>query len=181
VELAASLVARGAAMTQPQAEYQNGSGLITSEYFDWPAYLQSEMAEKDPNLVVFMIGANDAKFIGDPEAYRALVAQAMDLMQAPERRVIWVGQPNSSQEKLAANVPTINAVFQEEAVKRPWVTYVDTWAVSSDAAGNYTSTLTDASGQPVIARAEDGVHLTQAGGRILADTVLAAILELYAE
>ncbi len=176
-----AMVARGAALTQPEAEYQNGSGLITPEYFDWPAYIRTEMAEKNPNLVVFMIGANDAKFFADPEEYRALVAEAMDLMEAPERRVIWVGQPNSSQEKLAANVPAINTIFQEEAAKRPWVTFVDTWGVTSDDAGNYSQVLPGAEGEGVIARADDGVHLTQAGGKILADAVMAAIGELYAD
>lgn len=179
VELGALITGRGGSLVQPEADYQNGTGLITREYFDWPAYLQSEMAAKDPNLAVFMIGANDAKFIGDPEAYRALVAQAMDLMEAPGRRVVWVGQPNSSQPKLAANVPVINAIFQEEAAKRPWVTFVDTWSATSDADGNYAQDLVDASGRTVRARADDGVHFTQEGGRILAAVVMAAISDLY--
>jgi hypothetical protein len=137
------------------------------------------MAEKNPNLVVFMIGANDAKFIGGPEEYRVRVSEAMGLMEAPERRVLWVGQPNSTQPKLAANVPAINAIFQEEAAKRPWVTYVDTWAATSDENGNYSQLLPDADGQLIRARADDGVHFTQEGGRILAGLVMEAISGLY--
>jgi hypothetical protein len=38
------MAALGASLTQPEAEYQNGTGLITVEYFDWPSYLRSEMA-----------------------------------------------------------------------------------------------------------------------------------------
>jgi hypothetical protein len=181
VELASSMAAAGATLTQPEAEYKNSSGLITREFFDWPAYIQSEMEARNPNLAVFMIGANDAKFLGDPEAYRGMVGEAMDLFKAPERRLVWVGQPNSSQEKLAVNLPTINRIFQEEASKRPWVTFVDTWAVTSDADGKYSQMLPDAGGEMVKAREDDGVHLTQPGGRILADVVLGAIAALYSE
>jgi hypothetical protein len=175
------VVARGGQLAQPEAEYQNGTGLITAEYFDWFAYLRSEMEEKQPNLVVFMIGANDAKFFGDPDAYRALVAEAMDTLEAPDRRVVWVGQPNSSQPRLAANLPAINAIFEEEAAKRPWVTYVDTRAATSAADGSYAQALEDAEGNLVQARADDGVHFTQEGGRILAAVVMDVILGLYSE
>ena len=66
----------------------------------------------------------------------------------------------------------MNQVFAEEAGKRPWVRYVDTWSLTSDANGNYTPYLPDGT----LARGNDGVHFTSAGGNYLAQAVIAAIL-----
>jgi hypothetical protein len=49
---------------------------------------------------------------------------------------------------------------------------VDTWALTSDANGNFTAYLPDGS----TARGSDGVHFTSAGGNYLAQAVLNAIL-----
>jgi hypothetical protein len=90
----------GAVPTQPEPEYKISSGLLRPEFFDWPAYLASEMALHDPQIVVFMVGANDA-YVGMPlDTYRTRVAAVMD--QLSGRRLIWVGQPNMGRADLAA-------------------------------------------------------------------------------
>ena len=170
LEMAAGL---GAVQVQPAAEYHQSSGLSTPSYFDWYGYMASEMATYNPQVVVFMAGANEAWL--DPETYRPYVARMMDQLQG--RQLIWVGQPNMGREDLAASLPGINAVFQQEAAKRPWVRFVDTWAITSDANGAYTPYLPDADGNLVLARADDGVHVTPAGGYVLARAVLAAIAD----
>jgi len=170
LQMAAGL---GAVQVQPAAEYHQSSGLSTPSYFDWYGYMASEMATYNPQVVVFMAGANEAWL--DPETYRPYVARMMDQLQG--RQLIWVGQPNMGREDLAASLPGINAVFQQEAAKRPWVRFVDTWAITSDANGAYTPYLPDADGNLVLARADDGVHVTPAGGYVLARAVLAAIAD----
>jgi hypothetical protein len=167
------VVVQGGIQTQPTAEYQISSGLWNTGYFDWYGYLASEMVLYDPDVVVFMVGANDA--YAEPEGYQARVAQMMD--QLSDRRLIWVGQPNMGPNRpdLTATLPGLNAVFQQEAAKRPWVRFVDAWTLTSDANGAYTPYLPDGLGNVVLARADDGVHFTPAGGQVLAQAVLEAI------
>jgi hypothetical protein len=165
-----SAVAMGGIQAQPVPEYQISSGLLNSNYFDWYGYLASEMATFSPDVVVFMIGANDAHAGMDLGLYRTRVGQLMD--QLSGHRLIWVGQPNMGRADLVAAIPGMNQVFAEEAGKRPWVRYVDTWALTSDASGNFTPYLPDGT----MARGSDGVHFTSAGGNYLAQAVIAAIL-----
>jgi hypothetical protein len=172
VWLLGHLVERGATQTQPVAEYHQSSGLSNPWFFDWYAYFASEMAVRQPNLVVFMIGANDAAAAVDLTHYRQLVAQAMDQLRAPGRRVIWVGQPAMGRADLAPRMQPINDVFRSEAALRPWVTFVDVYPLSVDSSGNYVQFWPNEFGHLVQARADDGVHFTSEGGRLLALEVL---------
>ena len=96
----------------------------------------------------------------------------MDEMKASGRYVVWIGQPNMRDPEYAARVREANDIFRSEAAKRPWVLYVDTWTASSAADGGYTDYLRDEDGTDVLARNDDGIHLTPAGGRILARRIL---------
>lgn len=169
------MTARGATQVQPAPEYQISSGLNNTGFFDWPTYLSSQMVTYDPNVVVFMVGANDAHPGIDLEAYRSKVAAVMD--QLAGRTLMWLGQPNMGPERpdLTAAIPGMNQVFAEEAGKRPWVRYLDTWSLTSDATGNYAEYLPDENGVLQQVRASDGVHFTPEGGRRLALAVIAAL------
>ena len=170
VGVLSSAVAMGGLQVQPAPEYQVSAGLLNSNFFDWYGYLASDMATYNPGIVVFMIGANDAHVGMDLRSYAERVGQLMDLLNG--RRVIWAGQPNMGRADLAAAIPAMNEVFSAEAAKRPWVRYVDTWSLTSDANGNFTPYLPDGT----LARGSDGVHFTSAGGAYLAQAVVAAIV-----
>ncbi|MCZ2110000.1 MAG: GDSL-type esterase/lipase family protein [Dehalococcoidia bacterium] len=163
----------GVAVREP--DYQKSSGLISGG-LDWFTYAASEMTTYAPDVAVLMLGANDAVVINSvgTERYRERVGAMMDLLRAPNRLVVWVGQPAMGRDDLAANVPVVNAIARDEATRRPWVLYVDTTAVTTGADGQYTPYLRDADGSTVLGRS-DKVHFTPAGGRIVADAVFAAI------
>jgi hypothetical protein len=163
------------------AEYKISSGLLNRAFFDWPAYVAGQMAAYDPDLVVFMLGANDAMQISSYDDYAARVGQVMDLMYRPGRTVLWLGQPNMQPNPdlgynpaLVTRIPPLNEVFRTEAAKRSWVIYVDTWAVTSWSDGTYAPSLPDENGVDQPLRAADGIHFTPAGGRRLALAALAA-------
>jgi hypothetical protein len=158
------------------AEYKQSTGLLNPAYFDWPAYAAAQMEAYRPDIAVFMIGANDAS-VGMPlEVYHQRVGAMMDLLYAPRRYVVWIGQPNMGRPDLLAAVPAMNEVFRQEAAARPWVLYVDAWAATSDSSGHYAQFLPDEHGVLTQMRTDDGVHFTAAGGRLLAN---AAIAELF--
>ncbi len=156
-------------------DYVVSSGLMSPAYYDWPAHLREAMAAYDPDVVAFMLGANDAVGQPDLEVYRARVAEVMDLLQRPGRIVLWVGEPTidpAARPALAAYIPLLNNVFKEEAAKRDWVRYVDAYKVTSGPNGGFAQYLPDENGNLVLARADDGVHLSGAGGRLIAEEAI---------
>jgi hypothetical protein len=171
--MAASL---GGVPVQPVPEYKVSSGLMNPSFFDWPSYVSAQFAAMQPAVAVFMIGANDASSSLPYDVYHERVGALMDQMQAPYRRVIWVGQPHMGRPDLEPVIPDMNRIFSEEAAKRPWVTYVDIYSITSAADGSYSAYLPGADGIVELLRASDGVHFTAAGGRLLAVHVLDAIL-----
>ena len=165
----------GGSAVQPEAEFKISSGLVRREFFDWYGYAERQLSEAQPTVVVFMVGANDALQGVSLERYSEYVAEMMDRMNAPARRVIWVGQPNVRRAELRAAIPALNLIFKEEAEKRPWVTFVDTWALTSDSEGQYAASLPGEDGIIEVLRADDGVHFTSAGGRRLSLAVVEAV------
>ena len=159
------------------ADYKVSTGLARPDYFDWPSFVSAEMARYDPDVAVLMVGGNDIMQMGNPETYRGRVARVMDLMQRDGRVVVWLGQPNfgPGREEMAERVKELNAIFEEEASKRPWVVYVDAHALTSWSDGSFAWEQTDVFGNLVEIRHEDGVHFTSAGGRHLAVGVMGAL------
>lgn len=171
-----AMVERAGGTAAIAPSYVVSSGLLNPNLHDWPANLASEMALHNPEVVVFMLGANDANgAAANPEAYRARVGAVMDQLNAPGRGVAWVGQPIMGREDLAVSVPVVNRIFEEEAASRPWVTYVDAYVLTADASGGYATHLPGPDGEPQLMRAEDGVHLTPAAGERLAVAVFMAL------
>lgn len=165
------------------ADFKISSGLQNTVFFDWRSYVSSEMALYNPDVVVFMLGANDAMQIRSYDDYGVRVGAIMDLMNRPGRRVIWVGQPNMRPDPahgynpaLADAIPPLNQVFISEAAKRPWVTYLDCYALTSYSEGSYAPSLPDENGVEQVLRAPDGIHFSLAGGRRLARGVWAALV-----
>jgi hypothetical protein len=171
-----AMVERAGGTAAIAPSYVVSSGLLNPNLHDWPANLVSEMALHNPEVVVFMLGANDANgAAANPEAYRARVGAVMDQLNTPGRRVAWVGQPIMGRDDLAVSVPVVNRIFEEEAAIRPWVTYVDTYGLTMDASGSYATHLPGPDGEPQLMRADDGVHLTPAAGERLARAVFMAL------
>ena len=171
VAMREALAPQGAVFLQPEPEYQGGSGLLSPDFFDWHAHMQNEVLPLDPRMIVFMVGANDA-YAFTPDGYRERVAAMMDTMKGDGRYVVWIGQPNMQEPAYAETIREMNEIFRSEASKRSWVRYVDVWDVSSDAGGNYTQTVVGDSGEELVARDDDGIHLTPQGGVLLAEVVL---------
>lgn len=171
VALFAAAEARGVAPVAP-ANYVVSSGLWPGGPYDWFPRIEADMAAFDPDIAVFMVGANDANgAAADPAGYARLVGEAMDLFEG--RRVYWVGQPPMGREDLQASIPVVNRIFAEEAAKRDYVTFVETWPIMAETDGSML--WYDDAG--ALLRAEtDGIHVTPTGGARMAQPVIAAVL-----
>lgn len=171
VALFAAAEAEGVQPVAP-ASYVVSSGLWPGGPYDWFPRIEADMAAFDPDIAVFMVGANDANAAAaDPAGYARLVGEAMDLFEG--RRVYWVGQPPMGREDLQASIPVVNRIFAEEAAKRDFVTFVETWPIMAEA--DDSMLWYDDAG--ALLRAEtDGIHVTPTGGTRMAQPVIAAVL-----
>ncbi len=166
------------------------TGLTRPDYFNWPAELTADLKSQNPQVVVIMIGANDAQdFLGPPDVpytspqwntlYAQRVAQFMQIAGSGGATVVWVGMPPMQNPGLNAQMSDVNAVAQQQAVKaHPPVTYLSTDRSLGTAQGGYTAFITTGAGQVVNVRTPDGTHLTPGGGQVAAQQVMAELQTL---
>jgi hypothetical protein len=163
-------------VVQPVYDSRVSSGLTTPKFFDWPSHARQEIARLQPEAVVFMIGTNDANIEAETQSwkddYRTLVEQMIDiLVGSPARPVYWVGAPVMRDHTLSKHVRDVNAIQRDVISHHPEVTYVDAYSLFADENGDYTSSTTDANGNRVHLRADDGIHFSPEGGDRLAQAV----------
>lgn len=167
------------------------TGLTRPELLNWPVHLRERLAQNPPDVVIIMIGANDVMPVEGPdgsrilfenpswpEAYAAKAAQLVAICRAanPAVRVYWVGVPTMGEEALAKGVAKVNAALAAMCAAAPGCRFIDTQQAFSDPAGRYSRHGRDAAtGEAVTLRTADGVHMTEAGARILAGVVLAGV------
>ncbi len=163
------------------------TGLTRPDYFNWPAELTADIKATNPQVIVVMIGANDAQdFLGPPDVpytspqwntlYAQRVAQFMQIAGSHGATVVWVGMPPMQNPGLNAQMSDVNAVVQQQAVKaHPPVTYVSTDHTLGTVQGGYTAFVTNGAGQVVNVRTPDGTHLTPGGGQVAAQQVMAEL------
>ncbi|MGF1597886.1 MAG: DUF459 domain-containing protein [Acidimicrobiales bacterium] len=179
------LAATGVAVTE--LDVRVSTGLARPDYFDWPARLRELVASGGSEVVVIMVGANDAQpfVIGtSPESfgterwsatYRARVSSLLDELTAGGRWVIWVSQPTMRDAGHDERMQTLNRIYADEVARHPTAAFIDTRPLTVDEDGRYAPYLAADSGDQVLVRQADGVHFTAAGGDRLAPAVIDAI------
>ncbi len=168
-------------------DYHVSTGLSRPDYFDWPQRLVDMLVVKRPDAAVMLFGANDGQNVmsqgkvvkvGSPgwrELYARRVGRAMDILTKGGRRVYWVGNPIMRDRGYRARIAMMDAIYRAEAAKHPGVTFIPTWRLFAGKKGAYAEYLRDASGDLVLMRLPDGIHLTRAGGDRMAQAVLDVI------
>ena len=165
------------------------SGLANPKYYDWGRALRVFLDKYKPDVVVIMMGANDAKYINVnekprspgnpnktwPEVFSMRVEDFLTAMQEKNIRNYWIGLPVMGDAPYAKQVEIMNDIVKTEAAKFRNSTYLDTWTLLADDQGNYSTFLPNDKGVKIKVRANDKVHFTVAGGDILAQAFLAAL------
>ena len=153
------------------------SGLARPDYYNWPAVLAADLARYHPQLVMILVGGNDAQnFLvkGEPVVFgtaqwHAVYSQRVALMMNETlkagAKMLWVGLPIMQDPNFAAAMQSLNTIYKAQAARHPGlVKFFPTWSLFSNAQGQYTAYLTNASGQTVLARDSDGIHIAPPGG-----------------
>jgi hypothetical protein len=159
------------------------SGLVNSEFYDWPKAVAELLNGKDKiSLGVMMIGANDRQAIRDnndthlqgtpkwEQIYTARIDAIVKAFAEKKIPLIWVGMPPMKGERVSADMIALNTLFRDRA-QMGGAVFVDVWEAFADEDNHFTAFGPGLSGQNTRLRTSDGVHLTKAGARKLAHFV----------
>lgn len=159
--------------------------------------IRGKLDRQPVDIAVVSFGANDIQGIfqdGRGAAYMSaewqrIVGERVDAVVALLRErgatVYWVGLPVMRDAGFNANIRQMNA-FYAARMQALGVPYVDTAALSAGADGQYSPYLPDPqSGAPVMARVNDGIHMTIPGyvmlTRGLRDSIRRSVMQARAE
>lgn len=170
----------------------NNSGLLTPGFVDWTARLEDQLAEGDPEAVVFLFIGNytDTDYATDadgnpilkntPEFFAAWGREADRLMQVLEDQgsdaeVYWVLPPPQYTEVNQITTAGLRAEYQALAERWPQITLIDANDALAGPNGEYLASTTNRHGDVVPLRVPDTVHLTDVGARRLARVIHDAV------
>ncbi len=161
-------------VVQPQYDSRVSSGLLNPDFFDWPEHAGRELEDLDPEVVVFLMGTNDANVwrASLEEEYRLRTELVMhQLVGEDQREVFWVGPPVAKGRQLEAGVLEVAKVQREIARTIPGVTYVDAHQLFDDERGKYQYEFAGLDGVVNVMRAGDGVHFSVDGADYLGQVI----------
>ncbi|MDR2124609.1 MAG: DUF459 domain-containing protein [Desulfovibrio sp.] len=166
------------------------TGLCRSVDVDWPKYLEELVAAHSPDLVVISIGANDGSTMTDQDRractvftpawekeYRRRAGEFVRIAGSRGAKVLWVGLPVAGVDKIEKVLRTVSRLQQEACAKYDFASYLDVRAVLTDKNGRYTAFSAGDNAKPVRIRAADKVHVSEAGGKLLTDYLMPAVLK----
>jgi uncharacterized protein len=171
-------------------DYQLGTGLIRPDYFNWPEHFAKDvLPNQDPDVVVAMFGANDDQNLESDgrvipkysaewySEYRRRVGATMDLLESPDndRLVVWVGAVPAGPGSNISNMDVLNYIYWSEARTRPWVSYVDTFAMLGGPDQQFAKDVLFADGKTRGPYQKDNLHLSTWGAQRLSWATIANI------
>lgn len=166
------------------------TGLADVAYYDWRSHLARDLARSRPQVVVVMLGGNDAVRFDQDGRYvvfasplwrRLYGARVRTLMLEARRAgaaVEWVGMPVMAPGSVLSDdaMRTLNDAYRRAAAGVPGAAYPSTWRLLQALGGGFTADLTTRSGGVQVVRDPDGVHIAPpAGDALVACAVVAAI------
>ncbi|WP_043601046.1 DUF459 domain-containing protein [Solidesulfovibrio magneticus] len=168
------------------------SGLANPSFFDWEANLDAQVKAHHPDVVMIMLGANDDKPLPTPSgrsapyksaswdveyARRVARLHAIAKSENPAAAVYLIGVPIMGDAAFDAGMGHVNGVLARTAASLPDCAYINVRDVLADASGAYAPVARTALGATVKLRADDGVHISAAGSRLLAARLIETVAE----
>jgi hypothetical protein len=158
---------------------------------------RAKLARQPIDIAVLSFGANDTQGIyldGHGNAFMSegwqrivteRVAAIVTLLRRHGAMVYWVGLPRMRDASFDADIRAMNA-FYAERMRRLGVPYFETAPISVDAGGHYAPYLPDPrTGERILARTNDGIHMTIPGyviaTRDLSARIRRAVVEARAD
>ena len=150
------------------------SGLVRDDYYDWNKQLPALLNQNKPDIVVFVVGANDRQQMrvgsdrlqprSDPweKAYVQRIESLVDTLKVYGRPFFWVTAPPVQASSAADDMSYLNDLY-EPRVTAAGGDFIDIWNGFTDENGRFISSGPDVDGQLRALRNSDGINFTQAG------------------
>lgn len=166
------------------------SGLANPAFFNWDARLSALVKAHHPQVVLLMFGANDDKPLpgrdgrslpfGTPEwdvAYTARLVRMTAIIRADnaKAKIFFLGVPVMADPAFNTRMTHLNGVLAAMTRTVPDCAFVKTADVLAAPSGAFAAKGRHADGSLVKLRADDGVHISGTGSRLLAGRCLTAI------
>lgn len=161
---------------------KESTGLTVNRYFDWPTKIREECLKQGLRTLVIFLGPNDPWDIYEhrkryvfpsdkwEQKYRSRVDEVLDFAVSQGLRVIWVGLPVMREDRIAQGAKIENRIFREETGKYKFE-YVSTEDLMGSVDQPYQKYIDDPKKGKVVVRADDGVHFTSAGLRMISSKI----------
>ncbi len=175
-----SLILKGKAST----------GLSNSWYYDWTAHLTDYLHQYRPHLVIISLGANDEQGMivsGRAQQFPSSAWRAEYLKHVltidrlatkAGAQVLWVGMPIMGPSGYSDGMKLLNSIYAEAARQTPGVTYLSTWLVFSNHAGQYQASAY-VNGAYSSLRHTDGIHFSSPGQAVLGTFATRQLAAIY--
>ncbi len=158
------------------------TGLARPDYFDWLTSMRALVDSYRPDLVIVMLGENDAQSLVDlqgqlqvpigtpawPAGYAARVQDLARIATLGGARLVWVGLPIVRDTGRRGLLQRQNSIFQAMTSVVPNTAYLDTWDLFATPNGGYTAYHRGTSGQLEVIRQPDGIHFNGLGYQLVA-------------
>lgn len=169
------------------------SGLSRPDYFDWPSEAKELILEEKPNIVIIMLGSNDAQSLtknldgknivlnyGSEEWDKEYTKRVSDFLKILEENnifVFWIGFPVMKNKTYSDKIRHLNSIYEKEIQNHRGTSFISIRDFLADENGNYTDYLLDDKGKYKLVRLQDGIHLSRFGGEIVVKEVIRNIRE----
>lgn len=162
------------------------TGLTVKRYFDWPTKIREETLKQGFKIVVIFLGPNDPWDISEgnkryifpseewKEKYRERVIEVMEFADSQNVHVIWIGLPNMREDRVKRGAVVQNVIFREEA-QRFNFDYLSTEDLLGRLDEPFKRFVDDPQKGQLATRAEDGIHFTPTGLRMISAKVIELI------
>jgi hypothetical protein len=153
---------------------QQATGFTRYKTLNLEEHDRGRLASGPVDIAIISFGANDMMGVASGGHVYALltpnwqaeigrrVTAYVAMLRAQGAIVYWVGLPKMREAAYDADVVRMNA-FYRGLMGQLGVPFIETAPYSVDADGRYAAYLPDASGKPMLMRANDGIHMSVNG------------------
>ena len=166
--------------------FNESSGLVRPEIYDWAAAIPKMAEGKDFTTAFVLMGLNDRRDMrsGDQvlkfnspdwvSAYKQRVDGVIDALLAQHMQIFWMGEPPMGDPALDADMQALSTYQKDRAVAKG-ATFIDLRAPLLGPDGQYTERGLDDTGTERRLRESDGVTFFKQGNNRLGQIALAAL------
>ena len=168
-----------------------GSGLARPDFYDWMNILPDLIATHKPELVIAQFIGNDCQSLlnndgslkakyGTQEwdqAYQERIAALITLFHKQKIRIAFLGMSNVQSSIFRQKLKRSNSIIYSVASEHK-VPFISLWETTSSTSGSAQQQII-VNNIPKRMYQEDGIHLSRAGARMVAQDVFTQLKQLY--